>query len=148
VRIAGDGLGPDRRSSTNLRLAVRATAAVATLFAGIYFVGRGYPHLCDAGSSVVECAGMIGVPLAAAAAVGMVRRYRIGLTVALCLLAADYAAREPYLKWVHGPNSPWPGMSGGRPRGRGVTPPPQRSARSVSVFCPAPASPGSQRSAG
>jgi hypothetical protein len=37
-----------------------------------------------------------------------IRRYRVGLLVAACLLTADCAAREPYLQWVHGPDSPWP----------------------------------------
>jgi hypothetical protein len=134
--------------SRNLRLAVRAGAAFATLCAGIYFVGRGYPHLCDAGSGSIEFAGMLGIPLAAAAAVGLVRPYRVGVFIALCLLSIDYAAREPYLNWVHGPNSPWPAIRGSKPHRRAIMPPLPSSVQSAPVSAPGPASPGSRRSAG
>ena len=89
---------------------LRAAAAAATVVCGIKFVGIGYPHLCAAGSAWIEGIGAIGIPLAAGAAVWFFRRYRVGLLLALALLWVDYVAREPYLKWVHGPDSPWPAM--------------------------------------
>ena len=101
------------------RVVVRCTAAYLTLVGGIYFVGRGYPHLCAAGSRTIEAIGAMGVPLAAAAAVGLCRRWRVGIAIAVTLLALDYAAREPYRQWVHGPNSPWPGTWGRRSGGPG-----------------------------
>ena len=90
------------------RLGLRGALAGATLVAGVAFIGAGYPHLCSAGSRTIEFVGMAGLPLAAAGAVFFIRRYRVGLVVAACLLTADYAVREPYLRWVHGPDSPWP----------------------------------------
>ena len=87
---------------------LRACLALATLVAGIKFVGIGYAHLCTAGSRWVESAGALWIPMAAGAAVWAFRRYRVGFAVAACLLAVDYLAREPYLQWVHARNSPWP----------------------------------------
>jgi hypothetical protein len=89
------------------RLWLRAALAAATAVIGIRFVGIGYPHLCRAGSRWIEGAGAAGIPLGAGAAVWFFRRYRVGLLVAACLLTVDFVAREPYLRWVHGPNSPW-----------------------------------------
>jgi hypothetical protein len=91
---------------------LRAGLAVATTVMGIKFVGIGYPHLCNAGSRWIESAGALWIPLGAGAAVWLCRQYRVGLLVAGCLLAVDYAAREPYLQWVHGPHSPWPSALG------------------------------------
>jgi|SRR3954468_17433680 hypothetical protein len=101
-----------RPRRTMLQVCERMFAACLTLFLGIYFVGRGYPHLCEAGSRTLEGIGMMGIPVAAAVAVGLCRRWRVGLAIATALLALDYLAREPYLQWVHGPNSPWPGIQG------------------------------------
>jgi hypothetical protein len=109
---------------------IRGAAAFATLYAGIYFVGRHYPHLCRAGSPMIEWIGMFGVPLLAAAAVGFIRRYRVGLVVAVLLLTTAHAAREPYHRWVHGPNSPWPASRWTSPesarRAQAPLDPPQR----------------------
>ena len=95
---------------------LRAGAAVGMVICGIKFVGIGYGHLCAAGSAWIEGIGAIGIPLTAGAAVWLFRRYRVGLLVALALLWVGYVAREPYLWWVHGPDSPWPGMKGTRTR--------------------------------
>jgi len=133
VRAADKLLDRLFAAAEDRRLWLRAALAAATVVIGIMFVGIGYPHLCEAGSRWIEGVGAAGIPMAAGAAVCFFRRYRVGLLVAVCLLTFDFVAREPYLRWVHGPHSPWPGIRGTRSGGGpGATAEPSSQSRRAS----------------
>jgi hypothetical protein len=73
------------------------------------FKAGSYAHLCNAGSPWIEGGAMLGTPLAAGALVLFVRARWIGLTAAGMLVSIVWLLQRPYLEWVHGPHSPWPG---------------------------------------
>lgn len=70
-------------------------------------IGSGYSHLCPAGSKFLEGAASIGTGIVIGIMVACIPNYKVSLPVACAILLAVYFLRQPYLDWVHGPNSPW-----------------------------------------
>jgi len=64
-------------------------------------VGGRYVHLCEAGSSLLEGAALLGTPVLVGTIVFICKRRVLGYCVATCLLVVIWFLARPYLDWVH-----------------------------------------------
>lgn len=88
-----------------LRLASACVAGFVALK-----VGSRYMHLCSSGSRSIEVFAFLGVPVVCLGILCMTKRLWLAITLAVLLILISKLLCRPYLDFVHGPNSPWPGV--------------------------------------
>ena len=94
--------------SSRKYLVMRLLAAFLVAYIGKE-VGIGYLHFCLSGNKFLEGLAIAGTPILSFMFVLAIPRLKYSIPIGLMCIMVVYFLRQPYLDWVHGPNSPWPG---------------------------------------
>lgn len=106
--VAGNWfMGPHELASSGAW--VRLALVGAAFYAGLW-AGEDYAHGCSAGLKPLEWGVAIGLPLLSAVAVLFVRSFWWSVPPVTVAIGLAAWLAQPYLDWVHGPDSPWPGL--------------------------------------